>query len=315
MKCSKCGYLGFDSGERCRNCGYEFSLAEPFDLPDLTIRDDDQESGDLDDFALIDAGSAPRAGSARLDTPGAFERGGAASAALAEAPPLIRRTPASMPLFAPGIDDDTPLITKPSPPRAPVAVRRSTPQTARLRAIATPKAPGLDLGLDLEFPAGDAAPRLVPSERAQAAEVEPPAVYEDAGVVRRLVAAAVDSIILLSIDLVVIYFTMQICGVGIGEFDVLPKGPLVAFLVVQNVGYLVAFTAGGQTLGKMAAGIKVVAEDAENTLDVGCALKRTVMWLLLAVPAGLGLVFALVDRDHRGLHDRFAGTRVVRATA
>ena len=26
MKCPKCGYLGFDSGERCRNCGYDFSL-------------------------------------------------------------------------------------------------------------------------------------------------------------------------------------------------------------------------------------------------------------------------------------------------
>ena len=26
MKCPKCGYLGFESGDRCRNCGYEFSL-------------------------------------------------------------------------------------------------------------------------------------------------------------------------------------------------------------------------------------------------------------------------------------------------
>ena len=31
MKCPKCQYLGFDSGERCRNCGYDFSLA--LDLP------------------------------------------------------------------------------------------------------------------------------------------------------------------------------------------------------------------------------------------------------------------------------------------
>jgi uncharacterized RDD family membrane protein YckC len=51
---------------------------------------------------------------------------------------------------------------------------------------------------------------------------------------------------------------------------------------VQNGGYLVAFTAGGQTLGKMAAGIRVTA---------------------------------LFSRDRRGLHDRCAGTRVVRAIA
>src|SRR4051812_19496277 len=26
MKCPKCSYLGFDTGDRCRNCGYDFSL-------------------------------------------------------------------------------------------------------------------------------------------------------------------------------------------------------------------------------------------------------------------------------------------------
>ena len=62
-------------------------------------------------------------------------------------------------------------------------------------------------------------------------------------------------------------------------------------------------------------GIKVVSDDSEVALDVGCALKRTVIWLVLACPAGLGLLSALFDRDHRGLHDHFAGTRVVRATA
>jgi hypothetical protein len=37
MKCPKCGYLGFEHVDRCRNCGYEFSLASPasetFELP------------------------------------------------------------------------------------------------------------------------------------------------------------------------------------------------------------------------------------------------------------------------------------------
>ena len=169
----------------------------------------------------------------------------------------------------------------------------------------------------LEFDAIDAesAPWFVPTEHAQASEPEPPSThYECAGAGRRMLASAVDSTILLATDIIVIYFTMQICGVGIAEFDLLPKGPLVAFLVLQNIGYLVAFTAGGQTLGKMAAGIKVVPEDDEMPIDLGCALKRTVMWLLLAFPAGLGLLSAFFDHDHRGLHDRFAGTRVVRAT-
>jgi len=36
---------------------------------------------------------------------------------------------------------------------------------------------------------------------------------------------------------------------------------------------------------------------------------------VLALPAGLGLASVLLDGEKRGLHDRFARTRVVRATA
>jgi len=297
MKCSKCGYLGFESADRCRNCGYQFSLSDEHDLPDLpelpdvpdlTIRRE-EEPNDLDDFALVDAAAAPRV---HTSAPAA-----------------------ALQLFAPSVDDDTPLITKPSPPRPPLAVRKSTPEVARLRTTSAPKASTLDLGLDLESIDAPSAPRVAPAERAHISGPEPAMNYEDAGVARRIIAACVDSVILLAIDVVVIYFTMQICGVAVAEFGLLPKGPLVAFLVVQNVGYLVAFTAGGQTLGKMAAGIKVVPEGDEGPLDLGSALKRTVMWLVLAFPAGIGLLSTFFDHDHRGLHDRFAGTRVVRATA
>jgi uncharacterized RDD family membrane protein YckC len=45
------------------------------------------------------------------------------------------------------------------------------------------------------------------------------------------------------------------------------------------------------------------------------ALLRTVVWLVLAIPAGLGLLTALFSSDHRALHDRWADTRVVRAGA
>ena len=131
----------------------------------------------------------------------------------------------------------------------------------------------------------------------------------------RLAAAAVDLAILAVIDVVVVYFTMQICGLTLADLSVLPKAPLLAFLLVQNGGYLVAFTAGGQTLGKMAAGIKVVPTGSDAALDIGHSVVRTLVWAVLAVPAGLGFLTAFFSRDRRGLHDRCAGTRVVRATA
>ena len=41
MKCPKCGYLGFEDVERCRNCGYDFSFTSPPDFPELSLKSDD----------------------------------------------------------------------------------------------------------------------------------------------------------------------------------------------------------------------------------------------------------------------------------
>ncbi len=312
MKCSKCGYIGFETADRCRNCGYEFSLAPTFAVPDLPIRQDADAIEGLDDLALIDGGTARRASSG-FDAEFGQGTGESRAAASVREPSFSTRTPASdLPLFGAPIEDDTPLITKPSPPRPPLSVRRSTPDAPRLRTVGS-RAASLDLGLDLDPPVA-AAPRVVPSERAVAwADADSDARRVDAGGVRRILATIIDGVILSTIDLAIIYLTMQICGLTIAEFGLLPKGPLVAFLVVLNVGYLVAFTAGGQTMGKMAVGIEIVTFDPYDLLDLGRALKRTVAWLVLACPAGLGLLSTLLSHDHRGLHDRFAGTRVVRA--
>jgi uncharacterized RDD family membrane protein YckC len=219
-------------------------------------------------------------------------------------------TPGELPLFGPAIPGDEPLITKPSPPRAPLAVRRATPEVARVRAELS-RPPSLDLSLD---PETAEAPPPIETEppRASWAAAEADAPAEDAAVSARIIAVVIDLMILAVIDAIVIYFTMQICDIAFSEIGMLPKAPLIAFLLVQNGGYLVAFTAGGQTLGKMAAGIRVVSADPDETLDVGRAFLRTLAWLVLAVPAGLGFLTAIFSRDHRGLHDRFAGTRVVR---
>ena len=33
MKCPTCGYIGFETSDRCRNCGYEFALSTPAPPP------------------------------------------------------------------------------------------------------------------------------------------------------------------------------------------------------------------------------------------------------------------------------------------
>jgi len=316
MKCPKCGYLGFEDVQRCRNCGYDFSLSPPSPTPDLTIRRDADTPSPLDDLILVDNATAPLP-PRMTDLAADVDRTLGAEDVPASAPGLATsrspgpRTreasaPLELPLFGPPIPDDEPLITRPSPPRAPLAVRRSTPDVPRMRAE-QPRAPMLDLSNDASL--ADESPVAGQSAPAWTNDGSP----RDAPVAARLIAVVIDLLILAIIDAVVVYFTVQICGITLNDLGVLPKGPLMAFLLVQNGGYLVAFTAGGQTLGKMALGIRVVPSESTSTLDLGRAFLRTVMWVILAVPAGLGFVSAVVSRDHRGLHDRFAGTRVIRA--
>jgi uncharacterized RDD family membrane protein YckC len=333
MKCPKCGYLGFEDVERCRNCGYEFSL-DALPIPDLTIRRDTRPLTPLDDLSLIDS-NAPGTGRRMTETSaadldrvfggpdGAPSPAGLSPDAVTSLPEVPRSRqvgplPAAviaaateLPLFGPPIPDDEPLITRASPPRQPLAVRRATLEVPRVRGDA-PRTPSFDLVLeDASSPTTGAS---AAARRAVASWGDVSDTIADAAVAARFVAVIIDLVILAAIDAVVIYFTMQICGLTLADVDVLPKGPLIAFLLVQNGGYLVAFTAGGQTLGKMAAGIRVVPASTDAPLDLGRAFLRTLMWVLLAVPAGLGFLSAIASRDRRGWHDRFAGTRVVRAS-
>src|SRR5437660_12776880 len=67
MKCPKCGYLGFERVDRCRNCQYDFSLTSPIPEPDLTIRRDTQTAKLLDDLPLVDVSPDGPSGKARTN--------------------------------------------------------------------------------------------------------------------------------------------------------------------------------------------------------------------------------------------------------
>lgn len=91
---------------------------------------------------------------------------------------------------------------------------------------------------------------------------------------------------------------------------------LCVFLPVQGLSILVGLayktifiSQGGQTPGKMAAGIKVVAISGEP-VGVGRALARALSEYLSAVTLGLGYLVAAFS-DKRALHDYVVGTIVV----
>jgi uncharacterized RDD family membrane protein YckC len=291
MKCPKCGYVGFEETPRCRHCGYDFSFASPVDAAGAVP------------VAVGAAAAMPAVGAADeffadggVQTPPSLDRLGFVDLErLDDQPvgplvdlPLATATPSD--LFA----------DSPPPARPPLAVRRaserprSRPTTQVLRRPAT----GL---LDVPVTHADAV--------ADPIAAGPPA---PAALAARLAAGLLDLGLLAGIALVVVYLTLRLAGLTSAELDMVPPLPLAAFLIGLAAAYLAAFTAcGGQTLGKMALGVRVVADD--GAVPPGAAALRAVTSLAGAALGGLGFLPALFDGDHRGLHDRLAGTRVVRA--
>lgn len=124
-------------------------------------------------------------------------------------------------------------------------------------------------------------------------------------------AATLDGAILLAVDVAVVAFTLRMAQVPLAEWRVLPVLPLAGFLMLLKLAYVGLFTAlGGQTIGKMAVGIRVVS-DGGGSLDPARAAQRTLAGLVSVATLGAGFLPALRGPDHRALHDRVARTRVV----
>ncbi len=296
MKCPKCGYLGFEDSQRCRNCGFEFSLAPRASaVSDATIRPDPVGRNSGADLLFDDITRSEQKPVHASDE--AFDLTGLTAAAA----PDVR----DLPLFGGRASDRSePGVAASLRPRAPLAVRRATPEVPRARTR-TPHA--WTDALDLEGP-----PAAELGERASGPSEQP---ERAAPVPSRVAAALMDATLMGGLDATVGYFTLRLCGLQLGEWNRLSVVPLVAFLLLLNGGYFVAFTAvGGQSIGKMALGIKVVGQDG-GAVSVGRAALRALVCLASALPLGLGFLLAVVGRDRRALHDRLARTRVVKPSS
>jgi len=132
----------------------------------------------------------------------------------------------------------------------------------------------------------------------------------------RLAAAAIDIGFLGTIAAVVFWLTLRWCGLYLGDAAYVPLLPMAAFVLLVVAGYLLLFTvAGGQTIGKMACGIRVVGSPPDDDSSNGISMRQACLRAALTIPSvlalGAGFVPALTAGG-RAFHDRFAQTRVVR---
>lgn len=311
MKCPTCGYIGFETAERCRNCGYDLTAAAPAAAPDLSIRER-EPLGPLSEFAL-EADVSRAEADDRAPAPDLDKVLQNLDRVLGASPPPGTT---DLPLFS-GAEPrererELPPLVTPAPPRRPLAVRRTTPNPAKLRPKPTAaEAPAAPRALELPLPADAEAADV------RGATVNPPPADTTDGAppILRSLAALIDLTILGGIDVIVVYFTLRLCGLTTAEIAALPLVPLVAFFLVLNGGYLVAFTAaGGQTIGKMATGLKVVGH-ADVPVSTGLSLIRAAGCIGSICSLGLGYVPALLADGGRALEDRLADTRVIRVPA
>jgi uncharacterized RDD family membrane protein YckC len=309
MRCPKCQYIGFDSGERCRNCGYDFSFIEQDTPLDLPITTGTEPVGPMVDLQLSSRTAPPGARPSDVEVEETADRSNARRAAAGAT--------VDLPLFTGNGTSDAPLVTPPAVPRPPLAVRRPAPVITRPR-VRRGDTPDVDDEPELDLEVPDEAPRATLAAGSSADRSFAPVFeVEAAPAGARLVAAVIDALILGTIDVGVVYLTLRLLGLTFADVRMLPVIPLGAFLVLLNGGYTTIFTtAGGQTIGKMAAGIRVVRMlDATSVSRVPFdrAVVRSVAYLASLLPAGLGFIVALFSPDGRALHDKLAETRVIRA--
>lgn len=259
MKCPKCSYLDLKSVDRCKNCGYDFSL--------MVIDSDFPSSNRQSD------------------------------------------SKADLPLFHDSSLEDSPLVSVPVTPRAPVAVRR-TPDVNRAQNDHAKVRESL-----FDFSEGTEDKDLSQGSN-QAVVSESSIAFKDqlteSVTLRRLSALVLDHAILIGIDMVVLYLTVRIAGFQFNEVSLLPPLPLAFFLGLLKVAYFSVFTAsGGQTIGKMAFRIRVVSHEM-IAVDPACALRRTTASLLTVLTLGFAYIPVLLgSAGRRSLHDHLAKTHVV----
>jgi len=298
MKCPKCGYLGFETTDRCRNCQYDFSLAPVTAELELALQSTERSVEGSGDFDLPAIKRADPLTAGALDLDRLF---GEAEPVEPDQPVArIETVEPAEPLDSLPFEDA--LIVPPPAARPPLSVRRATTELPRSRPRTTRPNKPESLQLEPETMPGISAADTV------ASLIEAPPLTSRVG------AGAIDAALLLALSAAILYLTLRVTGLSntIDDVRVLPPIPFVGFLGLMAFGYVGMFTvAGGQTIGKMLMSLRVISADG-RPIDAAGGMLRAAACMLVPLTLGLSYVPVLVTSDHRALHDRLAGTRVVR---
>ena len=91
------------------------------------------------------------------------------------------------------------------------------------------------------------------------------------------------------------------------------SGAVYAISTIVSYGYYIALEGGprGQTVGKMALGIRIIDFNGGGPIGYPRALVRQLVKIVSAIPLGLGYFWMLWDKENQCWHDKAANDVVV----
>jgi uncharacterized RDD family membrane protein YckC len=147
-------------------------------------------------------------------------------------------------------------------------------------------------------------------------EPEPRLTGHYAGPVTRLVSYAIDAFLVSALFSVVTAGLFWLVQLFTGEdYDPTDAGSVaggIVFLVWIFLYFWAPMAAWGRTLGMAIMGLELVRRDGDR-VGAGRVAIRVITFPISVLLLGLGFIGILLGREHRALHDVFAGTTIVYA--
>lgn len=126
---------------------------------------------------------------------------------------------------------------------------------------------------------------------------------------RRIASMMYESLLLLGVLSATFMLPQLILGIGLGV--VLPGWVLLSHVfVVLGIYFIWCWHRGGQTLAMQTWKIQLSTPSGARATLPRLALRYALAWPSITY-LGVGVLWALFDRDRQFLHDRLAGTRLV----
>ena len=132
--------------------------------------------------------------------------------------------------------------------------------------------------------------------------------YQHPGLARRLASMLYESLVVVAV-LLIGFLLPQIVLSGFG-FTAPGKALWLHVFGLLLVYFVWFWINGGQTLAMKTWKLRIINADGGRLRPLQAVLRYFAAWPSIML-FGIGILWALIDRDRQFLHDRIAGTRVV----